>query len=451
MSDKFYPCGEEFDHLRKKMKLRLSSFLLLTTLTLICGSNVLSQSTSNDGKRMSSFDGLYAVTVPASVRSGGGGPLEKEFTEGLGSSYSAYWNGDGIYLQAGHVNFNEDETIPSPSERKELLSIALANLKRYRAQNKDLSLEFELERQSRVNGIDVSELVFRGPGGKLIYRLFSTEIGIVRFTAAFSTVEAEKASMAFLDSIESPTRDQIIAEKIKSATPETLPQCPPAFPMMTDLKEKGLNGKVESISIERQESTGERFVREQTAFDKNGRISKTITFEFDGRPDSVRVYGCIDDKRVSRSGYATYENRFFGMPPLRPGAKPRDPRFTNSYEIMTKSNGDIEKTILYGNDSTVYSSSEYVYGNGVLEITTTDSDGDVTWKGTDTFDANGRIAKQVSHRFGQNGVEWRNTYTFVSFDKEGNWTKRTGRYEYFKNEKIEDTSEYTEYRSIKYY
>lgn len=430
------------------MKPRYGYFILLP-LILSLGFDAMCQAASQNGQRHSSLEGLYAVTVPAEVELGGGGPLEEAFTTGLGDGYSTYWNGAEVYLQAGFVNFNEAETIPRMNERTRLFLKAVAKLRSF-SNNTGVALQ---KRQLKINKITVTDLFFESERQTVIYRLFSTSKGIVRLTAIFSSDDGKATGTKFLDSLEAPTIGEIIAEKIREATPEDLPQCDASFAEVTDLFEIGLKGPVKSIALEREEVEDgkvERTLSEKSTFDSKGRLTKKLNYEFN-RPDSVDVFGCIDGKRVSKTGYASYEDRFVTAGPPRIDAQPPDKRYNNRYSVLLDSLGRIDQKFVYGNNAVLYTTAKYSYANGTVEIVKTDEDGKVKQSNLQTLDAKGRLVSMVNRSFGSDGTEWRNTYKFVQFDRLGNWIKRNGKYERFENEKRESASNYTEFRSLTYY
>lgn len=405
--------------------------------------------TTGDGKRQTSLDGLYAVTFPNVADVGGGGPLETEFTAGLGYGYSTYWNGSGVYFQAGHVDFHKRGTAISRSEKDKLFAEAVARLKRTRT---DGGLTLIGERAIKIRNIGVTELSFRGPNGQYIYRLFATEKGIVRFTTIFSSDQEKPLAMKFLESIESPRREAIVAEKVKTATPDSLPQCEAGFQMLDDITELGLSGKVESILEEREEirdAKAVKWIDKEFYFNREGRILKEVDNDSD-RPDTIEVFGCIDGLRVSKFGHASYENRFFGLGPGPRSDKPRDPRYSNAYEFKLDNVGRIAQKLVYGNNSLVVSTSTYIYGDDNVAITVVDAQGGIDRNILRTFDAKKRLVSSVDTLFGET-AQWRRTCKVDLFDLQGNWIKRSCTSDTIKNSKVESSLKYIEYRKVNYY
>lgn len=422
-------------------------------LSLVLSAPINAQSVNVSQERYCSINGLYCVTLPALVDVGGGGPLDEEFFEGFGNSYTSYWQGIGLYVLTSYLYFNEDGEAVAATERDKLLAEAIVRVKRMIA--KETGTDQIIERRSTVNKVAVTDLSVQGPNGELVYRLTTCEKGIILLKSIFSNV-MKPTAMRFLDSLETPGIEAIVNEKLKDATPAPLPECDAKFSMVSDLKQEHLAGNVRSISVEREETEdgktkrGLRLVQE---YDQLGRLAKEVEYEDTFRPEYVRIFGCIDGKRVVKVGDVVYEDRLTAYGPPRPGAKPRDNRYSSMFEFKLDEKGRIAEKLIYGNDSLVYTTEKYIYGNNKLEIASTDFEGDETERQVMTFGADGRITSLIKSTYssGEDKYEWRHTNKFVAFDQKGNWTKRTGIYEFFKNGKLDRTSTYTEYRTITYY
>lgn len=430
-----------------------ASFVAAALFVLVLSASSNAQSISASQERHCSINGLYCVTMPALVEAGGGGPLDEEFFEGFGNSYTTYWQGIGLYVLTSYLDFNEDGDAVTATEREKLLAEAIVRVKRMIT--KETGTDQIMERRSTANKIPVIDLYVQGPNGELVYRLTTTDKGIVLLKSIFSNVMKPTASR-FLDSLETPGIESIVNEKLTAATPDPLPVCDAKFSMVSDLKQSHLAGNVKTVTVEREETEdgkttrGLRLVQE---YDQHGRLIKEIEYEDTFRPEYVSVFGCIDGKRVKKVGDVTYEDRLTALGPARPGAKPRDDRYTSMFELKMDENGRIKEKLIYGNDSLVYTTVKYIYGDKKLETVTTNYEGKKREREELTFDANGRITSLVESLYGsgQKKIEWRDTFKFDVFDQQGNWTKRSGTYEMFENEKLDDRSTYIEYRTITYY
>jgi hypothetical protein len=422
--------------------------------TCFLTASVFPQTSKSDPKRHLSLDGLFAVEVPVSANLGGGGRLEAPFTEKLGKSYSTYWVGPDIYLQAGYVDFDPEGKVLTPTQRSVLFSDTVKNL--IRLQSAESGFEFKGQRSFRVKQVDLTELSFRDATREVIYRLSANEKAIVRLTAISSSRWAKEDGLKFLDSYQSWTRDEMTEEKIRQATPQPLPGCPPGVPPVSDVFQQGLNGKVKSIQVVNEKgdpAAVRRVLVEKAEFDSDGKLLRKYNFQStDGRPETVTVYGCIDGKRVSKTGDVPYEDRFTGYGPPPPGAKPRDPRYSTAYEIRLDPQRRISEQLTFGSDTFAYTTSKYEYTQGRVEIVATDNlDKRVSKRTTQIFDKKGHLTSMISRSFGSRGDEWRNTYRVLTRDAKGNWTKRSGKYERFEYDRLEDVSNFTEVRTITYH
>ena len=401
-------------------------------------------------KRHCSILGRYCVTIPEVVDLGGGQPLNRSLIDGFGSSYSSFWRGPELYLQAGFADFTEGGNVVSASERASKLAEVIANGKHL------ISTELDTDaitvRETEVNKVPVTDISVALENAEFIYRLATTEKGIVVLNVVF-TPESKPSAIIFLNSLETPDIALIVKEKLEAATPGELPICGESSNSRTDLEINNLRGSVHELRVEREKIENGESLRDLQLFqeyDPRGRLKKEINYSGTWAPDNVRVFGCIDGKRVSKLGSVAYENRFsvFGAP--RPGAKPRDDRYTSLYEVRSDDNGRIQERVIFGNDSLVHTTQKFTYGKDSLEIVSIDSDGGERSRESYTFDSKGRVVKVVEKRLGEK-IEWRETFLSGEFDSKGNWSERSGVYEIYKDEKLDARSTFTEYRTITYF
>lgn len=102
-----------------------------------------------------------------------------------------------------------------------------------------------------------------------------------------------------------------IQRRFKEATPQDLPQEPALKNQQSDAKEENLNGKVSKIIEESENITNDvakknRKISQTREYNKEGNLTKVVRIDYRGNPDSIEVYGFIDGKRVSRTGYVKY-------------------------------------------------------------------------------------------------------------------------------------------------
>lgn len=430
------------------MKLPLH-LVFLYCFVLFLAYSISGQIPSTQEEKFGSLDGLYSLTIPTEVRVGGGGRLEDYFISGFGSSYSRYWLGDHIYLQAGHVTYSEDEKILTEPQKTKIFETLITRIRdRYKP-------DVNLTRTDQiVNGIPVADLFYVNTNGeKVLFRLYSTEVGVVRLYASSMPGKPTELATRFLASIGRQTRSQMIAHKLAEATPDELPACGKEIQYPTDLEIEGLKGKVKSIShFETEEDQGKqiRSLRSTRDYGLDGRLRLVLRFEFN-RPDTGTAYGCIGGRRVSNWRAANYENRLFGGSGAPPGDEPADKRFETAYESVRNSNGRIDELHTYSNTRALTSIEKYSYEAGHLEVTTTNFKGRLAEKVRKVFDDKFRLVSAVEQDFWDDGNEWKRTYVVLKHDPNGNWIERESKSENFKNDKLERTFKSIEIREIVYY
>lgn len=252
------------------------------------------------------------------------------------------------------------------------------------------------------------------------------------------------------------------AQKVIDAnTPEALPQEPAAKREKTDAQDANLKGKVKTI-ISESEKPGEansRYINWIEEYDKRGDLVKRIYFDWAKNPSTITVYGYIDGARVTRGNSIRhpYDPPPALAPPGAPGAAPppkRDPRYQTKYEDKY-ANGKLSERLMYGNTGQLWTRTLYNWKDkDQVEILIYTSTGELNQKYTRRYDNSGDEIEQMS--FDQSTQKYygnRRTVTkYESYDKTGNWTKRT-----FTIKKVaEDGTEtlvgsYASYRTITYH
>ena len=141
-----------------------------------------------------------------------------------------------------------------------------------------------------------------------------------------------------------------IQRKFEEATPKDLPQEPVLKNLQTDAEEENLKGNVKKIVDESETITDDsnkknRRISEISEYNRAGNLTKMVRIDYRGNPASITVYGFIDGKRVSKSGYVKYP--YNPPPPMAaPSAQadpPSDSRYSMSYEKKYKDGNLVEK------------------------------------------------------------------------------------------------------------
>lgn len=251
------------------------------------------------------------------------------------------------------------------------------------------------------------------------------------------------------------------SQKIKEATPKSLPQTPAAKKQTSDAQDERLKGKVKSLIEESEGLTGisKPFGRTMSLisdFDEQGNYLRQVYFDYKGRPYEVEAYGYIDGARASISNPIEYgdENRgiVLGEKPKKEVKNKPDPRFEYKYEYKYV-NGKLAEMQLIRN--TGEKGMRYVYknnGNQQEWLAYTDED-ELNQKFLYTYDKKGNEIERIyfNVREAENSINGKYSYKYEAFDKEGNWTKRTYSKLEIENGKVVYKPLAIEYRTITYY
>ena len=249
-----------------------------------------------------------------------------------------------------------------------------------------------------------------------------------------------------------------IQRKFEEATPKNLPQQPTLKNQQSEAKEENLKGEVKKIVDESENITDDaskknRRISEVSEYDKNGNLIRKTRIDYRGNPDSITVYGFIDGKRVSKSGYVKYP--YNPPPPMAlPTAQAEpafDSRFSMSYEKKYKA-GKLIETILYASNGKIITRTTYEYKDNQYEQSVYTADGKLNQKYIYKIDKYGQILERFDFDILPNKPYGDKKYSYVyEFDKKGNWIKKTTSKEVTKNGKTFFKPLYVYYRTITYY
>ena len=253
-----------------------------------------------------------------------------------------------------------------------------------------------------------------------------------------------------------------ILKRIEDNTPKALPQTPVAPKLKSDAKDAGLKGKVKSVVEEREQLVGYgtdqgRRLSSITDFNEKGNFLKGVFFDVKGRPSSVMVYGYIDGMRVSKSKYITYDDDGPTIQIAKPNSKEEvktepDIRYSYRYEYKYI-DGKLSEMQLFYNNGKKGIRSVYSYNENQMERLVYTEDGKLNQKYLTIFDKKGYEIEWTYFDIQQPKVYGDSKYSikYDSFDKKGNWTKRTFLRLVVENEKEIYKPEFIKYRTITYY
>ena len=253
--------------------------------------------------------------------------------------------------------------------------------------------------------------------------------------------------------------DTKMRRKIEAATPKPLPQEPAITRLTSDAEDDGLKGKVKKIVQESEDLSGKsakqgRKLSTVEFFNEKGNYIKREYYDYRGNPSTITVYGYLDGKRVSKSGYISYE---YNPPPPaapNPNEKPKpksDPRY--SYEYISKyENEKLVEDQLFSNRELPLTKTVYKYDGNQIERLVYASDGSLNQRYVSVLDKDGHIIEQTNYDQTKSKHYGDRKYIYTyEFDQKGNWIKRMTSQEVVENgEKVLKPS-YITYRTITYY
>lgn len=251
------------------------------------------------------------------------------------------------------------------------------------------------------------------------------------------------------------------SQKIKEATPKPLPQTPVLKQQTTDAQDDNLKGKVKSLIEERQGFSGvEKPIGKRMSliadYNEQGNYLRQVQFEYQGRPYGVSVYGYIDGARASLSKDILYGDELYTTFPggkKKPEEKPKpDSRYSYRYKYKY-ANGKLVEMQMIRN--TGEKGMRYVYnynGNQREYLAYTDED-ELNQKYLYTLDDKGNDIESIyfNIRSAEPSINGKYRYKYESFDRAGNWTKRTNSEIVTEDGKETERLIAMEYRTITYY
>ncbi len=249
-----------------------------------------------------------------------------------------------------------------------------------------------------------------------------------------------------------------ILKRIADATPKPLPQSPVASKLKSDADDERLRGWIKRIVKEREylsptaSYAGRRF-RSTTDFDERGNRVKAVYFGDNGNPYEVSVFGYLDGTRASKYQTIYEDSGIFtgGGPPSSAPRRPSDPRYSYKYEYKYVG-GRLSEMQLFLSNGEKWMRYVYNYHGNQMEELAFGDNGKLNQKYITVFDTKGyeiewRMIAVINLPSPDRNYLIRNE----TFDKEGNWTKRTFLKLVTDNGTINHEPGWTEYRTIAYY
>ncbi len=295
----------------------------------------------------------------------------------------------------------------------------------------------------------------------LIQRLYLAENRLYRIVSMFKSAENAKFINQTFDTFKLISQDTIDAEKQKNfeaLKPSALPQEPVAQKEKSDAEDENLKGKVKIIVQDTEDLSGTWSVQGRkpssiTYFNEKGNYTERISYDSQGNPFQITMYGYIDDRRVSNSKAARHEYD----PPVMalPKAKSEEPvkksdsRYEYSFEYKYEDGKLTEKQMVFSNSK---KGMKYVYnhnGNQIEELVYT-TEGELNQKYLVTLDENGYEIEKTSYGVTKIYPDRKYRYKY-EFDEKGNWIKKTTFTETFEKGSASFKPSSITYRTITYF
>lgn len=408
----------------------------------------------------------------ASVSKGTFSSVEGRFSISLPKSPHGYsgtnggmfpWRLNEGYYYIGYTDREQNVEASNQAEEK-ALQVARENfnqicrdlLKTYPSTIK------QTDKSIKFGGHTGVELRVEMPNGLSIIRVFWVE-SRAYIAAVFLAGEQQKyeaPALQVFDSLKLTDKEDaeaIIRKKVEEATPQPLPQTPVVKKLKSDAQDDRLKGKVKSVIEETQGLSGQmanktRRPLSETYFDEQGNRVKSIHYNSAAQPSDITVYGFIDGKRVSKSGFIVYESTILGMGvPRASGPKKPDPRYNISFVYKYDDKGNLIEVLLYNNDDSLRSRHVYEYNGNKIERRFYTEKGTLNFRYVTVLDDKGNEIESTYFDSPMKGWESKSSYKYEEFDKNGNWTKQVTTYTRTSNgiSKVDSVS--VTYRTIAYY
>lgn len=379
-----------------------------------------------------SLEGRFRIALPKDVQ--GYAALSPKQTGTTASGHQFTWKFAEGEVVLVFLDFPDSQLTGSSAELAQITTnIKNSNTKRF----PNSTLVYE--NQTELNGIPSSSLVYDlGENeGLATTHLYLSGKRLYRFLTAFK----DKAAPAILNPVFNTFRlisqSEVDAElqKIYDAMkPPALPQSPRVIRATSDAQDDNLKGKVRKIVEESEDRSGMWSVQGRKLdsviyFDDNGALTQRDSYDSQGKPLQITVYGYLDGKRVSNSKIARYE---YDPPPMMAplGAKePKparvsDPRYEYSFEYKYVNGKLIERQMIFNNGK---KGMRYVYRHspGQLEELVYTEEGKLNQRYLSVLDANGNEIERTSFGVVNFEIYGDRKYKYnYEFDAAGNWTKR---------------------------
>ncbi len=296
-----------------------------------------------------------------------------------------------------------------------------------------------------------------------VQRLYLVKNRLYRAVAIYQNAENEKLLNQAFDSFRLISKSEVDAElqkKFEAMKPPALPQEIVAARETTDAQDENLKGKVKKIVGESEDLSGTWSVQGRkpssvTYFNEKGNYVERVSYDSQGNPFQITMYGYIDGKRVSNSKMTNYEYSppIMAMPKAKSEepVRKKDPRYEYSFEYKYKDGKLVERQMIFSNGK---KGLRYVsnYTENQVEKLVYTAEGELNQKYLYTFDKNGNEIEQTSFGLKNYDIYGDRKYRYTyEFDEKGNWIKRITSTEVSENGVTSFKPSSVTYRTIIYF
>jgi hypothetical protein len=411
------------------------------------------QNASDESQAFVSLTGRFTVSLPRQVSAYSG--IGTNVPEGRIEGDSFSWEtAEGVF-EVIYMDLPAAVATKAVFDRGRDNKLLL-NRKAKLAGEKDISLAGNAGRETRFETPDGIQIVRTYLVGN---RLYEAAVALPN-----SLKPKEAAAVRVLDSFKLLSPAEVAAarkKEVDEVTPNPLPQDKPAPKLKSDAEDERLKGRVKSVFVESEDLSGTWYVggRKPSAadyYDEKGQLVRHESYDYRGNLREVAVYGYLDGERVRSEKSIRHE---YDPPPVMMAAGPptvgqrpkSDPGYSNKYRYKYDDKGRQVERSMYWNDGRLGGRTVRGYKDGQVETLTYSDDGELVDKRVETLDAKGNAVETSYFDVKSDTVRTRYSYTYDSFDAQGNWVKRTTSEWMTKDGKSFFEPSYVTYRTITYY
>lgn len=403
-----------------------------------------------------SHSGRYVIALPQQVS--GFGAVAQQTPKGKITGESFTWATTEASFRVLYGDYAE----PLSNEG---IAVLLVQLRDGMAQNVEAKQgKLVSTRPLSPTGLQGVEVILEQAGTKGILRIYVAGKRLYQLLATFPKEKAQGEGLVIkaLDSFRLLSEEQVQAtlrKKFEEAAPAPLPQEPVAPKLKSDAEDEGVKGRVKMIESEDQDLSGTWTVQTRKLsdikyYDRRGNLTKRESWDYQGNPSDITVYGYLDGARVSNSGYVRYE--YDPPPAMAPPPPPgqtalkRDSRYNFKYTYKYDDKGKQIERGMYSNNGKLWQRRVSTYEKQQQENRYYDENGRLNSKYIEKFDEKGLVIESESWDVATEKIRERTAYQY-EVDTQGNWIKRTTLKWTTKDGQSSFVPSYVTWRKITYY